>query len=169
MNSQTGGILWEAATVAVIVVLTRWLLAAGQGEAPRIFQDSRMYGVRRRLQIAGFGAAAVFTILAFAFRREFASRRGIGLIMIPIGFVLLGAWLATGSVITNDQGITKKALFGSRSINWKRISGVCLYERQRYIEVRAGDEKFSIDLRFVAQPDLLDQILRHSKVQLERK
>jgi hypothetical protein len=112
---------------------------------------------------------AVFAILAIAFRREFSSRGGIWLIMISIGFVLLGTWLATGSVTTNDRGIAKKAFFVSRSIDWDRISGVRFYERQRYIEVVASDEKLSIDLRFVAQQDLLDQILRHSQIQLERK
>ncbi len=169
MNSQTGGILWEAITIGVIVFLTRWLLKEERGEEPTISRSSRVYGVRKRIQIAGFGVVAVFAILAIAFRREFASRGGIWLIMISIGFVLLGTWLATGSVTTNDRGIAKKAFFVSRSIDWDRISGVRFYERQRYIEVVASDEKLSIDLRFVAQQDLLDQILRHSQIQLERK
>lgn len=169
MNSQTGGILWEATTVAVIVVLTRWLLGEGQREQPRVFQDLRVYGVRRRLQIAGYGAVAVFAILAIAFHNEFTSRGGLWLLMIPIGFGLLGIWVATGLVITNDREITKKGFFVSRSIAWERISGVCLYERQRYIEVRAENEKLSIDRRFVAHQDLLDEIHRHSPVQLEKK
>ena len=169
MNPQTNGILWKTIPVAVIVFVTRWLLEEVRGEEPKIFHDSRVYGVRKRIQIAGFGAAGIFAAVAIAFRREFTSPGELWLIMIPISSVLFGIWLATGSVITNDRGITKKAFFASRSIDWDRISGVRLYERQRYIEILAGEDKFSIDLRFVAHPDLLDQILRHSKVQLERK
>ena len=169
MNPQASSILWEAATVGAIVVATRWLLGTQPGESFKTLQNYHIYGIRNRVRFAGFGVAGLFIVFTFVFRRDLSQSGDRWLVTIPIVFIFLGIWLATGSVITNSRGITKKTLWASRTIGWVDISGVCFYERQKYIEVRAARQKISIDLRFVALRSLLDEILAHTKAQLERK
>ena len=138
-------------------------------ESPKTVQNSKIYGVRSRVKIAGFSAAGIFAVISIAFHNEFSDPGGLGLMAIPVGFIFLGIWLATGSVITSDRGITKKTFWSSRTIEWEKISVVRYHERQRYIEVSGGGHKINIDLRFVALRDLLDEILRNTNAQLERK
>jgi hypothetical protein len=167
MNANITGILLGAAMVTSIVIVTRWLLAAEQAEAPKTEKGSRIYGVRNRLKIAGFGIVSIFIVFLVSFRHE--DPRSLWLLTIPICFILLGIWLATGSVVTNAQGITKRTFWSSRAIRWEEISGVRYFGRQKYIEVYTPKQKMSIDRRFVAHAGLLDEILRQTKVQLERK
>jgi hypothetical protein len=169
MNPQTGIIFWKTAVVVVIAIVTKLLLGARQGEAPKTIRDSHIYAIRSRVKIAGFGAAAIFIVFSIGFRHELVDPSGPWLMGISVGFIYLGLWLATGSVITSDRGITKKTLWLSRTIEWKKISGVRFYERQKYIEVLGEPHKIHIDLRFVALRDLLDEILGHTNVQLEKK
>jgi hypothetical protein len=169
MNSQTSSFLWSVATALIIVRTTYWLLRTPPGESPKAIQDLHIYGVRNRVRFAGFGVAGLFVVFTFVFRRDLSQSGDRWLVTIPIGFILLGIWLATGTVITNTRGITKKTLWASRTIAWVDISGVRFYERQKYVEVRTARQKISIDLRFVALRRLLDEILAHTKAQLERK
>jgi len=169
MNPQTSSFLWIVATVVAIVGVTHWLLRMRPGESPKTIQDLHIYGIRNRVRFAGFGVAGLFVVFTIVFRRDLSQPGDRWLVTIPIVFILLGIWLATGSVITNSRGITKKTLWASRTIAWVDISGVCFYERQKYIEVRTARQKISIDLRFVALRSLLDEILAHSKAQLDRK
>jgi uncharacterized membrane protein len=170
VNPQTSGVLWKAAVVAAIVIVTRWLLRAPRVESPpETVQNTQVYAVRSRVKIAGFSIAAVFVVISLAFHHELSDPSGLWLMAIPVGFILLGIWLATGSVITSDRGITKKTIWSSQTVEWEKISGVRYYERQKYIEVSGEGHKINIDLRFVALRNLLDEILRHAKVQLETK
>jgi len=149
--------------------LTRWLIETKQDEIPKAFQDSHIYGIRIRIQIAGFGVTGLFLLLIVAFRHELAEPRGLWLLAIPVCFMVLGLWLATGTVITSDRGITQKSLWSSRTIGWDEVSSVRFYERQKYIEVRGNHMKINVDLRFVALTQLLKDILGHTKVHLETK
>ncbi len=169
MNPQASNFLWSVATVSLIVGATYWLLRTPPGESPKTIQDLHVYGIRNRVRFAGFGVAGLFIVFTFVFRRDLSQPGDRWLVTIPIVFILLGIWLATGSVATNSQGITKKTLWASRTIAWVDISGVCFYERQKYIEVRTARQKISIDLRFEALTSLLDEILAHTEAQLERK
>jgi hypothetical protein len=155
-------------TVAVIVFATQSLLRGNARETAKTIEGKLVFGIRRQIKIVGFGTAGLFTAVLIGFHKEFFDRRSFGLISIPFFFILLGVWLANGSVIVSEDEITKKTLWSVRSLRWEEISGIRFYEKQKYIELRGEDRKLVIDVRFVALQQLLDEVLRHSKVQVER-
>jgi hypothetical protein len=103
------------------------------------------------------------------FHQEFFERQSLWLTLIPFFFILLGIWLANGSVIISEDEITKKTLWSVRSLRWEKISGIRFYEKQKYIELCGENRKLVVDVRFVALQQLLDEVLRHTQVQVERK
>ena len=81
------------------------------------------------------------------------------LIAITVAFVAAGIWLARGSVTTDQNGITKRGLWYSRSFQWKEITEVRLHKKQGgAIELRFGARKLIIDSRFDAFQHLLNEI-----------
>jgi hypothetical protein len=56
-----------------------------------------------------------------------------------------------------------------QTLPWQEISGIRFYERQKYIELRGEKRKLTIDMRFVALGQLLDEIVHYTKLQVERK
>ena len=75
----------------------------------------------------------------------------------------MGLWLASGSVITDQAGLTKRVLWYSHSFRWSEITEIRLPKKQAGgIELRAGSRKLLIDFRFNALRHLLDEIERHT-------
>jgi len=88
------------------------------------------------------------------------------LIAISVTFVILGLWLASGSVTTNQTGITKTVLWRSRSLQWGDITEIRLHKKQGgAIELRSGVQKLVIDSRFDAFQHLLDDIETRTQLQ----
>lgn len=117
----------------------------------------------------GFGTAGLFTAVLISFHQEFFDRRSLWLISIPFFFILSGIWLANGTVIIGNDEIVKKTFWSARSLRWAEISSIRFYETQKCIELRGENRKLVVDVRFVALQQLLDEVLRRTQVQVERK
>jgi hypothetical protein len=161
--------VWKTATVVLIVIVTRWLLDGKEIGIPKTVEDKHVFGIRPRIKILGFGTASLFTAVLIGFHQEFFELRRLWLIAIPVFFILVGIWLASGSVTTSGSGIVKKTLWSAQTLPWREISSVRFYERQKYIALRGEKQKLTIDVRFVALGQLLDEIAHHTEVQVERK
>jgi hypothetical protein len=169
MSPQISSIVWKTATVVLIVIVTRWLLNGKEVETAKTIGDKHVYGIRRRIKIMGVGTASLFVAVLIGFHQEFFNPRSLWLIAIPSFFILAAIWLANGSVTTSGGGIVKKTLWSTQTLPWQEISSVRFYERQKYIELRGENRKLTIDVRFVALGQLLDEIAHHAEVQVERK
>ena len=169
MNPEASRIVWETAIVVLIVAVTRWLLDGKGVKTRKTIDSTHVYGVKRRVKITGFAGAGLFALLLVAFLRESFSPRGLWLDAIPLFFILLGIWLAIGSVTTNESGIAKKTLWSTRALQWNEVSAIRFYERQNYIELRGKNRKLTVDVRFIALKQLLDDIVSHTKLQVETK
>lgn len=169
MSPQISSIVWQTATVVLIVIVTRWLLNGKEVETPKTIGDKRVYEIRGRIKIMGFGAASLFIAVLIGFYQEFFKPRSLWLIAIPLFFIFVAIWLANGSVITTGNGIVKQTLWSTQELPWQEISSIRFYERQKYIELLGENRKLTIDVRFVALEQLLDEIAHYSKVQVERK
>jgi hypothetical protein len=169
MSPQIISIVWKTATVVLIVVATRWLLNGKDVETAKTIGDTHVYGIRRRIKVMGFGTASLFIAVLIGFHQEFFNPRSLWLIAIPSFFILAAIWLANGSVITTEDGIVKRTLWSAQTLPWQEISSIRFYERQKYIELLGENRKLTIDVRFVALEQLLDEIVHHTKAQVERK
>jgi len=169
MSPQISSIVWKTATVVLIVIVTRWLLEEKDVETAKTIGDKHVYGIRRRIKITGFGTASLFIAVLIGFHQEFFNPRSLGLVAIPLFFILVAIWLANGSVITTGNGIVKKTIWSTQTLPWQEISSIRFYERQKYIELHSENRKLTIDARFVALGKLLDEIVQYTKVQVERK
>jgi hypothetical protein len=90
-----------------------------------------------------------------------------GIIALSATFVTIGLWLASGSVSTNQSGITKRVLWRSHTFQWGDITEIRLHKKQGgAIELRAGPRKLVIDSRFIAFQHLLNEIEDQTKLQL---
>lgn len=88
------------------------------------------------------------------------------LIAITVAFVAMAIWLAVGSVITDQNGITKKWLWYSRSFQWKQITEIRLHSKYGgAIELRSGSGKLVIDSRVNAFQHLLNEIISRTQMQ----
>lgn len=156
-------------TVAAIAFATQWLLGGNGRETAKTIEGKLVFGIRRRIKIVAFGTAGLFTAMLIGFHQEFFDRRSLWLTSIPCFFILFSIWLANGSVIISEDEIVKKTLWSARSLRWEEISGIRFCEKQKYIELRGENRTLVVDVRLVALQQLLDEVLRHSKVQVERK
>ena len=81
-------------------------------------------------------------------------------------FALMGLWLGSGAVTTNQSGITKSVIWHSRSFRWDDITEIRLHKNDGgAIDLRAGKQKLIIDVRFVARQHLLTEIIARTKLQ----
>jgi hypothetical protein len=88
------------------------------------------------------------------------------IIALTLIFVVVGIWIASGSVTTNQIGITKKGLLHSRAFTWGEITEIRLRKKQGgAIEVRAGSQKLIIDSRIIAFHHLLSEIEGYTHLQ----
>jgi hypothetical protein len=162
---NAASLIGQVATVALIVVATRWLIGAKGAQLPRTRDGTNVYGIKWQMRTFGL-ALGVFSALLSTW--AWHDRRSVDLVIlvIPLVFLVIGIWLASGLVTTDQNGITKKVLWRSRSIRWGDITEVRLHKRDGgAIELRAGSRKLIIDSRFVAPQHLLNEIADHTQLQ----
>ncbi len=88
------------------------------------------------------------------------------LISMAVAFILESFWLASGSVSTNANGITKRVLWRSHFLRWADITEVRMHKKRGdAIELRAGSQIIMIDSRFAAFQHLLNEVERHTQLQ----
>jgi hypothetical protein len=156
----------QVATVALIVIASRWLFSARGAALPRTHDGSSIYGIKWQWRVVGLAGGAFWVIVSIWSWHDRHSRPDGVLIAITLVFLTVGLWLASGSVTTNQTGITKRVLWRSRFFPWKDITELRVHKRQGgAIELRAGSEKLIIDSRFVGFQHLLNEIEDHTRLQ----
>jgi hypothetical protein len=154
----------QAVTVALIVVATRWLFGAKGATLPRIRDGTKVYGIKWQWRAVGLAGGAFWVVVLFWSWHDLRHSDGV-LIAITATFVIIGLWLGSGSVSTNQAGITKRVLWRSRSFHWGDITEIRLHKKQgEAIELRAGPQKLVVDSRFVAFEHLLNEIEDHTQL-----
>jgi hypothetical protein len=152
-------------TVVVIVVATRWVLQAKGAELPQARNSANVYGIKRQWRAVGVASAIFWLVLTIWEMRDLHSRPDGVMFAMTVVFVALGIWIASGLVITDETGISKRTLGRSRLIRWNEITEIRLHPKQGgAIELRAGPEKLVIDSRFVAFDHLLHEIESHTRL-----
>ena len=154
------------AAVALIAIATRWLSGARGSPLPRSRDGANIYGIKWQWRTVGIvGAIFWVVVLMWSWRDQHSRPDGV-LITITVLFVTGGLWLASGSISTNQSGITKRSLWRSCSFQWKEITEIRLHKKQGgAIELRSGTRKLIIDSRFNAFQHLLDDIEARSQLQ----
>jgi len=145
----------QAATMALIVVATRWLFNTKGASLPTVRKGASVYVIKRQWRAIGLAGAIFFVVLAiWSWHDE--HRPDWAMIGMAITVSAAGLWLASGSVITDRSAITRKALWRSRTVHWSKITEIRLHKKGGGgIELRAGSEKLVIDFRIVAFEHLL--------------
>jgi hypothetical protein len=156
----------QVATVALIVIATRWLFGARGAALPRTRDGTSIYGIKWQWRAVGLAGGAFWVIVSIWSWHDQHSRPDGVLIAITVVFLTAGLWLASGSVTTSQTGITKRVLWRSRSFPWKDITEIRLHKKQGgAIELRAGSEKLVIDARFDAFQHLLSEVEDRTQLQ----
>jgi hypothetical protein len=158
MDNPVLSVIGSIATVALIVVATRWVSGSEGSLLPNTRDGSSIYGIKWQWRAVGFTCASFAAAIAIWSWYDL-NRPEWRLIVISAIFVLIGSWVASGSVITNQSGITKRLLWYSRCFQWEDIAEVRLHKKQGgAIELRSGPRKLVIDSRFNAFQHLLREI-----------
>jgi hypothetical protein len=159
-------IVGSIATVALITIATRWVLNAKGTPLPKTRDGVNVYGLKGQWRALGIVGNIFWLVLFMWAWWDRHSRPDGVLIGLTVAFVAAGTWLAIGSVITDQNGITKKWLWYSRSLQWKQITEIRLHPKQGgAIELRAGTRKLVIDFRLNAFQYLLKEIRSRTQMQ----
>jgi hypothetical protein len=165
--SSISSVVGPAVTVALIVIVTRWVVGAKGAQLPRIRAAANVYDIKWQWRAIGLAGCLFFTVIAMKlFPYNLAKAAGwMSLIAFP-AMALLGLWMAIGMSVTTDEiGITQKRVWHSTSIPWNDITEIRLHKRDGgAIELRAGPQKLIIDVRFVARQHLLNEIIAHTQL-----
>ena len=139
MQSLFLSVIGQAVTVALIVVVTRWLYNAKGAESPRISGTVRTYGIKWRLRVIGY-ASTVFCafLLIIGPRDDWTSPSRWPFSFIFLGLALMGLWFGSGLVKIDDVGIKKTVLWHSRFIQWSDVAEIRLHEKK-------GIARFSVE------------------------
>lgn len=158
MTNSMVSILSSAATIVLIVVITRWLSSAQGAQSPRTKGDLNVYGIKWPLKALAVIAVVFCVVLSFWFWRD-GHHPDWTMIGITALFVTIGFPLGTGSVETNQAGIRKVGVWRSRFFRWSEITEIRLHTKQGgAIELRADSRKLIVDSRFIAFQHLLKEI-----------
>src|SRR5581483_5390439 len=126
---------------------------------PTTRDGASLYRIKWQWRAVGLVGAVFWVVVSIWSSLEQHSRPDAVLIGITVAFVIAGLWLASGSVTTNQTGITKKGLWHSHSFQWKDITEVRLHKKRGVaIELRSGGQKLVIDSRLDAFQHLLNEI-----------
>jgi hypothetical protein len=158
-------IIGQVATVALIVIATRWVFGAKGANFPRTHDGANVYGIKWQWRVLGFAGGAFWIVLSICSLHDRRSTYWTFIIVSAV-FVLIGLWIASGAVTTDQNSITKRVLWHSQSFRWCDITELRLHTKQGgTIELRAGPRKLVIDSRFVAFQHLLKEIEYQTKLQ----
>jgi hypothetical protein len=165
MTTSLGSIVSSIATVTLIAVATRWLAAAKGSDLPETRVGINLYRIkwqRRAVGLVGGFFAIAICILA---SRDSHSRPNGVLIGITVALVAACLSITTGSVTTDQTGITKKGLWRNYSFQWKEITEIRLHKKQGgAIELHAGARKLVLDSRLNGFQHLLNEIKDHTQI-----
>src|SRR5580698_2944940 len=165
MGSSFLSVFGTIATVALIAIATRWLSGAKGSQLPKIRDGASVYGIKWQWRAIGF-AGGLFAVVMSVWSWHDLHRPEWGLIAVSATVLILSLWLASGSLTTNQNGITKRGLWYSRSFQWKEITEIRLHDKQGgAIELRSGARKVIIDSRFDASRYLLNEIEDRTQLQ----
>ena len=165
MTTSLGSILSAIATVTLIAVVTRWIATAQGSDLPEIRDGINLYRIKWQWRAVGFVGGFFAIAICILISRDSHFRPNGVLIGITVAFVAAGLWIATGSVTTDQAGITKKGLWRNYSLQWKEITEIRLHKKQGgAIELRAGAQKLVIDSRLNAFQHLLNEIKDRTQV-----
>lgn len=166
MGSSFLSVVGSIAAVALIVIATRWLSAAKGAQLPKAREGASIYGIKWQWRTVGLVGGVFWVAVSIWSWRDLHSRPDGVLIAITLAFVSVGLWVASGSVTTNQTGITKRSLWHSRYFQWKDITEIRLHKKQGgAIELRSGSQKLIIDSRFDAFQHLLNEIQDRTQLQ----
>ena len=166
--SSISSVVGSAVIVALIVIVTRWVVGAKGAQLPRIRAATNVYAIKwqwRAIGLAGGLFSAFIAVKLFPY--DLARAAGWVALIALSAMALLGLWMAIGMSVTTDEiGLTLKTLWNSTSIRWDDITEIRLHKRDGgAIELRAGPQKLIIDVRFVARQHLLNEIIAHTQLQ----
>jgi hypothetical protein len=163
--SSAFSIIGQAATIALIVFVTRWVVLAKGAQLPRTSNGTSLYGIKWQWRGIALVAGAFSIVLLIGLWREKHSPPWTS-IVLSVVFVLMGLSVGSGTITTDQSAITKKVFWHTRSFRWGDITEIRLHKKDGgAIDLRAGRQKLIIDARFVAQQHLLTEILARTKLQ----
>ncbi|MGB9073105.1 MAG: hypothetical protein WCC22_10600 [Terriglobales bacterium] len=169
MNSDLIEVVVGGATVALIVVATRWLFNSKGAQNPTSRNGANIYGLRWQIRVVSYMAAAFFLFLSIEgfLQDSHLARWTIDLLFV--GLAIASLWFGSGVVVTDQNGITKKSLWKSQLLRWDEISHIQAHKRDAgAIELRAGSRKLIVDSRFVAAACLLREIKDRTNLPVAR-
>jgi hypothetical protein len=161
MDSPLISAVGQAATVALIVIATRWIYTAKGADFPAKQNGTNVYRIKWQFLALGLAGEGFFIILAVG---SWLDLRSLDRVTITASFMAaLGLpiclSLATGSITTNQVGITRKGLWHSRSFRWGEVTQLKLHTKHGgAVELRTRSAKMIVDFRIVAFQHLLDEI-----------
>lgn len=152
-------VLSSVATVALTVVLSRWLSRTRGAPLPIIRDGAQWYRVNAAWRTVGIASAAFSGALALHAIGDLPDSSGWLSVSIFSAVAIGGVWIADGTVVVDSKGVTKKSIWHSRSFSWGEISQLRLLDKHgRAIEVRAGNRKLIVDSRVNAFDHLWTQL-----------
>ena len=156
---KTASVMLQATTIALFVGAMHWVLEAKGRLLPKINGDGNFYDLKWQWRAVGAAGGLLFVAMAIWGWSSLPANRHGAAVVVTMLFVLDGLWLATGSVTTDHEGITKRGLWGSRSLAWSEIAEIRVHQNQRgTIELRARSQQLRIDHRINAFQHLLNEI-----------
>jgi hypothetical protein len=167
MTTPFGSIVSSIATVTLITVATRWIATAKGSDLPEIRDGINSYRIKWQWRAVGFIGGFFWIAIWILASRESHSRPSGVLIGFTLAFTAACLSITTGSVTTNQTGITKKGLWRNYYLHWKEITEIRLHKKQGgAIELRAGAQKLVIDSRLNAFQHLLNEIKDHTQIRV---
>jgi hypothetical protein len=154
-----------ALSVALIASVTRWILSVKGAQLPDIHGDCCSYSIKKQWRALGIVGIVFWVLLSVWSWRDEHHPDGV-MITISIVFVVVGTWIGSGAISTDEMGITKTVLWHSRSFKWQDITEVRFHKNQGgTIELRSGASKLVIDSRIDALQHLLKEIENRTQLQ----
>jgi hypothetical protein len=159
MTTSPGSIVFSIATVTLIAVATRWIASAKGSDLPEARDGINLYRIKWQWRAAGLIGVFFWIAICILASRDSHSRPSGLLIGFTLVFTASCLSITTGSVTTDQAGITKKGLWRNYSLQWKEITEIRLYKKQRgAIELHASAQKLVVDSRLNAFQHLLKEI-----------
>ena len=97
MGSSFLSVVGSIATVALIVIATRWLSGAKGSQLPKTRDGASVYGIKWQWQTVGLVGGVFWVVVSIWSWRDHHARPDGVLIAITVAFVAAGIWLARGS------------------------------------------------------------------------
>jgi hypothetical protein len=162
MIEGLGSAIGHVLTVAVTVYFVRFVLSIPKEESPQVRDDTLHFHTRWRVRLVGLIATVMSAVGFLGSRSLIFEERNYVLAAVPVLFLILGMWVASGVVTLDSAGITRKVLGFVRSFRWEEITEIEFFQRHHAIRLRAGSHKMTIGGAYVAPRKLLDEITRRT-------